>query len=172
MLIEADASGERKIRTDAHEHPAPPSIIDVEVVLNHPPVCDLKMPSVGLAVAHRSHDAGRFTCLEDYHNFIGTRSLEVGIDEVITATFRGFHSRDVPLACPSLQPNLELLGNATQRVPAQWIELPIRAEEANDALRLLERLNESIQQDPIKATVMPTNAVLVVFVKRVHQCPR
>jgi hypothetical protein len=83
MLIEADASGERKIRTDAHEHPTPPSIIDVKVVLNHPSVCDLKMPSVGLAVAHRSHDAGRFTCLEDYHDFIGVRSPEVGVDEVI-----------------------------------------------------------------------------------------
>ena len=50
MLIEADASGEWKIRTDAHEHPAPPSVIDIEVVLNDPSVCDLQMPSVGLAV--------------------------------------------------------------------------------------------------------------------------
>jgi hypothetical protein len=40
---------------------------------------------------------------------------------------------------------LELLGNAPQRVPAHWVQLPIRVEEANDALWLLEGLNESIQ---------------------------
>jgi hypothetical protein len=40
---------------------------------------------------------------------------------------------------------LELIGNATQRVPAHRIELPIRVEEANDALWLLERLNQPIQ---------------------------
>jgi hypothetical protein len=38
MLIEADARGERKIGTNAHEDPAPPPVIDVEVVLNDPPI--------------------------------------------------------------------------------------------------------------------------------------
>jgi hypothetical protein len=51
------------------------------------------------------------------------------------------------------------------------VKLPIRVEEANDALRLLERLNQSIQKDAIKATVVPTNAVLVVFIEGVHECP-
>jgi hypothetical protein len=49
--------------------------------------------------------------------------------------------------CPTLQLVLELIGNAAQRVPAHRIELPIRVEEANDALWLLERLNQPIQQD-------------------------
>ncbi len=52
-----------------------------------------------------------------------------------------------------------------------WIKLPIRVEEANDALRLLERLNQSIQKNAIKATVVPTNAVLVVFIEGVHEGP-
>ena len=100
---------------------------------------------------------------------VGLRSIEVGIDEVISATVRGFHNWNLPLARPRLQPGLELLGNAPQRIPAQWmqripaqwIELPIRVEETNDALWLLERLNQPIQQDAIKTTVMPTNAALV-----------
>jgi hypothetical protein len=94
--------------------------------------------------------------------------VEVGIDEVRAAALRRFHNRDVPLAGPRLQPGLELLGNPPQRVPAHWIELPIGVEEPNHPLRLLERLNQPIQQDAIKATIVPTNAVLVVLVERVR----
>ena len=35
------------------------------------------MPSVALVVADRSHDAGGFTRLEDHHDFIGARSIEL-----------------------------------------------------------------------------------------------
>jgi hypothetical protein len=130
------------------------------------------MPSIGLAVADRNHDAGRFTRLEDHHDFIGVRSLEVGVNKIIAAAaLWGFRNRDVSFARPSLEPGLELLGNPPQRVPAHRIELPIRVEKANDALRLLEGLNKSIQQDAIKTAIMPTNAVHVVFVERVHECP-
>jgi hypothetical protein len=129
------------------------------------------MPSVGFAVADRSHDAGGFPRLEDHHDFVGVRSFEVWIDEVIAATLWGFHNRDVPLSRPSVQPGLKLLGNAPQRIPAHWIELPIRVEEANDALWLLERLNQPIQQDAVKATIVPTNAVLVMLIEGVHECP-
>lgn len=52
------------------------------------------------------------------------------------------------------------------------IELPIRIGEANDTLWLLERLNQSVQQDAVKVTIAPTNAVLVVPVEGVHACPR
>jgi hypothetical protein len=39
---------------------------------------------------------------------------------------RGFHNRDLPLCCPSLEPGLKLLGDAPEGIPAHWIELPIR----------------------------------------------
>src|SRR5262249_56348516 len=84
---------------------------------------------------------------------------------------RGGQNRNPSLLCPTLQPVLELIGNATQRVPAHRIELPIRVEEANDALWLLERLNQPIQQDAVKATIVPTNAVLVMLIEGVHECP-
>ena len=45
-------------------------------------------------------------------------------------------------------------------------------EEANNPLGLLKRLNQPIQQDPIKAPVMPTNAALVVFEEAVHDRPQ
>ena len=146
--------------------------MDVEAVLNDPPVCDLEMPSVGLAVADCGHDAGGFTRLEDHDDFVRRCPVEVGIDEVIAAALRSFDNWDAPLACPRLQPSLELLGNAPQRVPAHWVQLPIRIEEANDALWLLERLNQPIQQNAIKTAIMPTNAVLVVFIEGVHEYPR
>src|SRR5215470_1834503 len=111
MLIEADAGGERKIRTDAHEHPSPPPVIDVEVVLHDPSVCDLEMPSIGLAVADCGHDAGGFTRLEDHDDFIRLCSVEVGIDEVIAAALRSFDDWDAPLACP--KPSAKL-GTARQ----------------------------------------------------------
>ena len=120
----------------------------------------------------RNHDAGRFPRLEDHHDFVGLHSIEVGIDEVIAASLRGFHNWNLPLARPRPQPGLELLGNAPQRIPAHWIELPIRVEETNDALWLLKRLNEPVEQDAIKATIMPTNAALVVVVEGVHEYPR
>ena len=60
---------------------------------------------------------------------------------------------------------------SAQHMPAHRIKLPVGVEEADDALRLLERLNQSVQQDAIKATVLPSNAVLVVFVEGVHEQP-
>jgi len=58
--------------------------------------------------------------------------------------------------------------SASKLLSVGWIELPIRIEEANDALWLLERLNQSVQQDAVKATIAPTNAVLVVLVEGVR----
>ena len=171
MLIKADPRGERKVWADSHEHPPPPSVVDVEVVLNDPSVCDLQMPSVGFVVADRCHDAGGFTCLQNHHDFVWFCSIEVGIDEVITAALRGVYNRDAPLACPCLEPSLELIGNATQDVPTHWVKLSIRVEETDDALRLLEGLNKPIQEDAIKAAVVPTNAVPVVVVEKVHEWP-
>ena len=129
------------------------------------------MPPVRLAVPDRGHDARRFACFKDGHDCIGARAFEVWVDEVVAAAMRGVQNRNASLLCPTLQPVLELIGNATQRVPAHRIELPIRVEEANDALWLLERLNQPIQQDPIKATIMPTDDAFVVFIEGVHDQP-
>src|SRR5712691_5126525 len=90
------------------------------------------MPSAGLAVANYSHDAGGFAHLEDHDDFVRLCSVEVGIDEVIAAALRSFDKWDAPLACPSLQPSLELLGNAPQRVPAHWVKLFVASFECSN----------------------------------------
>jgi hypothetical protein len=46
--------------------------------------------------------------------------------------------------------------------------LSIRIEESNDPLRLLERLNQPIDQNAVKTTIVPTDAVFVVLEKGVH----
>jgi hypothetical protein len=97
MLIETDAGGERKVGTDADKHPSPLPVVDIEVVLNHPAVGDLKVPSVRLAVADRRHDAGRFARFENDHNGIGACPFEIGLDEVVAATFSGLRNRNVAL---------------------------------------------------------------------------
>jgi len=45
------------------------------------------------------------------------------------------------------------------------IEAPIGVEEADDPFRLLERLDQPIEQDPVEAAIMPTYAIPVVFVE-------
>jgi len=129
------------------------------------------VPSVGFGIADRSHDAGRFTRFQDHHRSVGFRISEVWINEVIAAAFRSVHDRDAALARPIFQPILKLLGNAAQRISGDRIELPIGIEEADNPFWLLERLDQPIQQDAIKATIVPTNAPFVVFEERVHERP-
>jgi hypothetical protein len=57
---------------------------------------------------------------------------------------------------------LELLGDRTQCVPGDGIELSV-GEETEHPFRLLKWLDEAIKQDPIKAAVVPTDAILVMI---------
>src|ERR1700720_3927522 len=87
----------------------------------------------------------------------------------------GLSGRRQPVCCASpttLSASvLKLVGNVPQHVPAHRVKLPVGVEKANHAFRLLERLNQSVQQDAIKATVLPSNAVPVVSVEGVHEVP-
>jgi hypothetical protein len=83
VLIEADTGGEWKVRADAHEHPPPVPVIDVEVVLNHPALGHLKMPSVRGLIADGNHNARGLTSLEDDRHGAGGSSCEVRIDEFV-----------------------------------------------------------------------------------------
>src|SRR5438270_11922913 len=46
VLVEAEARGKGEVGTQANEHPAPVSIVDVEVILHDPTLSQLQMPSV------------------------------------------------------------------------------------------------------------------------------
>ena len=47
----------------------------------------------------------------------------------------------------------------------------IRVEEPDDTLRLLERLDQPVDQDPIEAPIREPNAILVMLVEGVHGHP-
>jgi hypothetical protein len=113
------------------------------------------MPAVRLAVADRGHDARRLGRFKNDHDGIGGCPFEMGVDEVIAAACWSLGNRDIPLVRPSFQPALKLLGNIPQHVPAHRVKLPVGVEEADDAFRLLERLNQPVQQDAIKAPPWP-----------------
>src|SRR5438045_4131685 len=60
MLIETDSSGERKIGTQADEHPSRPAVIDIEIILNDPAISALKMPSIRIDVSGCRQDSRTF----------------------------------------------------------------------------------------------------------------
>ena len=82
------------------------------------------------AALRRSH-----TRAEGHRHFRAIMALD-------RAAFRSLRNRDVPFLRPPFQPALKLLGNVAQRVPAHRVMLPVGVEEADDALRVLERLNQ------------------------------
>ena len=51
--------------------PSPLSVVDIEVLLDHPAIGDLKMPAVRFAVADRGPNASRLARPENDHDGIG-----------------------------------------------------------------------------------------------------
>ena len=78
MLVQADAGGKGQIRTQAHEHAPPAGIVEVEVVLHHPALCDLQMPTILFRRANSRHDASRFSGFQDGYDLIRLRFAEYG----------------------------------------------------------------------------------------------
>jgi hypothetical protein len=56
----------------------------------------------------------------------------------------------------------------TQHIPADRIDLPVAREQADHPLRLLERLDQAVEQDPVEAAIAEADVVLVVLIKGVH----
>ena len=63
---------------------------------------------------------------------------------------------------------MELIGDLPQHIPAHRILISVLAEETYDSLGLLERLDEAVEQNPIKAAISESNAILVMLVESVH----
>jgi hypothetical protein len=45
---------------------------------------------------------------------------------------------------------VELISDLPQHIAAHWILIPIRAEETHNPPRLLEGLDEAVEQNPVK----------------------
>jgi len=105
------------------------------------------------------HDAGRLAALHNRDDLIWFRLSEIRVQEFIAPVLGSFQDGCTPFLGPVHDPVLELLGDIPQHIPAHGVLLPIGVEEANHPLRLLERLDQSVQQDSVEAAVTEANAI-------------
>ena len=63
---------------------------------------------------------------------------------------------------------MELISDSPQHVAADRILIPIRTEETHHSLGLLERLDQTVEQNAIKATISESNVIVVMLVESVH----
>src|SRR5215471_21650408 len=75
-------------------------------------------------------------------------------------------------AARSVTQALKLVSDVAQGEPCHRKDLSIGTEEANDPLWLLERLDQPIEQNAVKTTIVPTDAVFVVLEEGVHDRPQ
>ena len=167
VLIEADTRRKRQIGTDANEHPTPVLVVDVKVILHDPTRCQLEVPAV--LCPDGDHDAGRFPGFENHNHPIVFGVPKVGSNKVITPCLGRIQNRHAPFEATVFEPVLKLLGNITQKIAGNPPALPIGIKEADDSLRLLKRLNQSVQKNAIKTTVGKFDAMLMVLVEGVHR---
>jgi hypothetical protein len=55
-----------------------------------------------------------------------------------------------------------------QDIPAHRIEVSIGTEKPHHSLGLLERLDKAVEQNPVKTPIAEADAILVMFVERIH----
>jgi hypothetical protein len=55
-----------------------------------------------------------------------------------------------------------------EKITCHPLSLPVGVEEANDTFRLLKRLDQPVQQQPVETTIGEANAMLVMLGKGVH----
>jgi hypothetical protein len=126
------------------------------------------MPAVELLVADRGHNTCWFSGFQDDDDLIRLCSLEVRVDEFVAPALWRLDNRGVPFVGLILHPALKLLGGAAQHIAADRIEVPIGIEKAHDPLGLLKRLDEPVQQNPVKTPIPKANAVPVMLVEGIH----
>jgi len=169
VLIEADTRRERKVRAQAHEHPSPAGIVEVEVVLDDPTLSHLEVPSIVFLVAIGDQDSPRLTRSENRYDLVRLGLLEIRIDEIVASSIRRLQYWHAPLLRPVCHPILVLLSDTTEFIARDTLAVAIGVEESDHSFWLLERLNQSVQQQPVKAPVVEPDAILVMLEKGVHR---
>jgi hypothetical protein len=90
---------------------------------------------------------------------------KVRFDKLIATTFGSIEHGGTPFLGTILHPIVELISDLPQHIPAYRILIPIHGEETHDSLGLLERLDEAVEQNPIKARISESNAILVMLLE-------
>ena len=170
MLIQAQARGEGEVGTQAHEHPAPVGIDQIEAVLVDPTPLGRQMPPIGFADGGQA--AGGVAGLEAHHDLGRLRAAAIGGDAGVAAAGRRIANGGTPRLGASLHPAVVLCGDVAQDGAGHRIELAIGGEEADDAFGLLQRLDETIEQDPIETPLPAPDAIVVVLVEGVRGTSR
>jgi hypothetical protein len=155
MLVEADPCGKREVGTHADEHAAPMRIVHVEVELVHPALFVLQMGAFVALVSDGHQHAGRFPRFQDRHYLIGFGILEIRFHELVapalvTVALRRFENRSTPFLGSALQPVLNLVGDVRQGLPGHPLPFAAGIEETEHALWLLEWLDQTVEQKPVK----------------------
>jgi hypothetical protein len=128
------------------------------------------MPAVVLADGNQ--DPRRLAGLENDDDLIGFRVAEIPVDEAVAPLVgRGLEDRRLPVLGLRGDPVVVLPGDVLEDRFAHGVQLAVPAEETDDALRLLKRLNEAIQQQAIEAAVGEPDAIVVMLVEGVHEAP-
>src|SRR5204862_1790656 len=81
---------------------------------------------------------------------------------------RRFENRSAAFRGSILQPVLKLIGDVRQGFPGHPFPFAVGIEETKHALRLLERLDQSVEQKPVKTPVPELDAILVMLDEGVH----
>ena len=126
------------------------------------------MPSILSCTANSGHDPRRFACFQDGHHLIRLGFAKVRFDELVTAAFRCFEDGSAPLLRPVLHPITELIGNVGEDLATDRELIPVEAEEPDHSLRLLEWLQQPIQQDAVETPVARPDAMPMVLAEGVH----
>src|SRR6201987_3398119 len=117
LIVTAPRRGRRR-RAHANKNPAPAPSVDIEVVLHHPAVGDLKVPPIHPLVADCGHDPCRLSGFEDDHNLIRLGAAEVGLDKFVAATLWRLDDWSIPAVGLLLPPLLELFGGPPRHIAA------------------------------------------------------
>jgi hypothetical protein len=64
---------------------------------------------------------------------------------------------------------LELIGHFPEAPPGHPLAVAVCVKEAQDSFRLLERLNDPVQQQSVKTPIAKSNVILVMLVEGVHE---
>jgi hypothetical protein len=92
VLVQAYPRGEGKVGRQAHKHPAPALVVELEVVLVGPTLLEFLVRAVVLLSPDGQQDAGRLPRLEDDGNSIAWAVPKILLNKIISPLFLGrFH---------------------------------------------------------------------------------
>jgi len=147
-------------------------VVQVKIVLVDPTLLQLQVGVVVVLSADGHQDAGRLSGFENQGDSVGFAVPQVLLSKIISALFLGcVQDGSAPFLGSILQPVLELIGDFRQGPPGHPSSLSIGIKKPKYSLWLLERLDQSVQQDSIKAPIPELDAILVMRDEGVHSAP-